>query len=60
MLCVVAGSEERRFVMAAATLSQRVSAAVSTQAVLLGRAPGGGKRWRRCLGAGSGGTDTVG
>ena len=56
MLCVVAGSGEGKFVMAAAILAEKVSSAGSAQGFLCAEALGDGKgqRLRRCLGAGPG------
>lgn len=56
MLCVVAGSGDRKPVMAAVTLPEEVSATGSTQGFLLVRAPGGfkGKKLMRYWGAGLG------
>lgn len=44
VLCVVVGSGERKIVMAAAILAEKVSSAGSTQGFLWGEAPGGHKR----------------
>ena len=63
MVCVNTGSGERKIVMAAAILAEKVSSAGSTQGFLLrgGRLKGNtkGERWGDARVPGQGGSDAV-